>query len=114
MKPPSPSADGEISYSVRSAKGEFQNSPVDYFEMRAAVVNDRGKNYFAFNFWGEIILQAFPTGTLRPCKRGRSLSGSNISFAAFHDGTPNIAINPQELNAPHATPLAEYSSAARG
>ena len=48
----------------------------------------RGKNYFAFSFWGEIILQAFPTGTLRPCKRGRSLSGSHIKLSAFHYGTP--------------------------
>ena len=48
----------------------------------------RGKNYFAFGFWNEIIIQAFPMGTLRPCKRGRSLSSSHIKFSAFHYGTP--------------------------
>ena len=48
----------------------------------------RGKNYFAFSFLGEIILQAFPTGTLRPCKRGRSLMRSHIKLFAFHSGTP--------------------------
>ena len=43
-------------HSVRSARGEFRNSPVDCFWRGAAVVNDRGKNYFAPKFKSEIIL----------------------------------------------------------
>ena len=51
---------------MRSEKGEFQNSPVDYFEMRVAVVNDRGKNYFAFNFWERNNSSGVPIGNAVP------------------------------------------------
>ena len=66
--------------------------------MRTAVASDRGKNYFAFSFWGEIILRAFPTGTLRPCKRGIFLVVAHISLSAFHSGTPNKVKKSYKIN----------------
>ncbi len=82
----------------RSAKGELKNNPVDCFSMRTAVASDRGKNYFAPKIKSEIILRAFPLGTLCPCKRGRSLSGSNIKLSAFQNGTPYNVKSPRILS----------------